>query len=59
MLFRSGYLNLKATKTIGRYLRIAMFVNRLLDWLPSYRTNGLLIRRSANPYFGMELNVSI
>ena len=55
----AGYLNLKATKTIGRYLRIAMFVNRLLDWLPSYRTNGLLIRRSANPYFGMELNVSI
>ena len=54
----AGYLNLKATKTIGRYLRIAMFVNRLLDWLPSYRTNGLLIRRSANPYFGMELNVS-
>lgn len=52
----AGYLNLKATKTIGRYLKVALFVNRLLDWLPSYRANGLLIRRSSNPYFGMELN---
>ena len=55
----AGYLNLKATKTIGRYLKVALFVNRLLDWLPSYRANGLLVRRSSNPYFGMELNFSI
>ncbi|MCM1377437.1 MAG: TonB-dependent receptor [Clostridium sp.] len=55
----AGYLNLKATKQLGKHFRIALFVNRILDWLPSYRSNGLLVRRSANPYFGMELNVTI
>ena len=53
----AGYLNLKATKQIGKHVRIALFVNRILDWLPSYYSNGLLVRRSANPYFGMEVNL--
>ncbi len=55
----AAYLNLKATKSIGRHIRIALFVNRIIDWLPDYRANGLLIRRASNAYFGMELNLSI
>lgn len=54
-----GYINLKATKKIGKSLRIALFINRILDILPDYYSNGLLVRRSSSPYFGMELNVSI
>ncbi|MBD5190677.1 MAG: TonB-dependent receptor plug domain-containing protein [Bacteroidales bacterium] len=55
----AGYFNLKATKSIGRHFKIALFVNRILDWLPDYRANGLLVRRSSDAYFGMELNISI
>ena len=55
----AGYLNIKATKTIGKHVRIALFVNRMIDWLPDYKANGLLIRRASSAYFGMELNVSI
>ena len=50
------YVNLKATKQIGKHLNIAVFANRMLDYLPNYHSNGLLIRRSSDPYFGMELN---
>lgn len=53
------YLNLKATKTIGKWLRVALFVNRIVDYLPSYRRNGLTVRRSADAYFGMELNFTL
>ncbi len=55
----AGYFNLKATKTIGKHLKVALFVNRILDWLPDYRSNGLLVRRSTDAYFGMELNLSL
>ena len=53
------YLNLKATKTIGRYLRVAFFVNRIIDYLPDYQSNGLTVRRTSDSYFGMELNFSL
>ena len=53
------YVNLKATKTIGKNLKVAVFANRLLDYLPDYRSNGLMVRRTASPYFGMELNFSL
>jgi len=53
------YVNLKATKEIGRHLKMAVFVNRILDYLPNYKSNGLIIRRTSDPYFGMELNVTI
>ena len=53
------YINLKATKTIGKKLRVAVFVNRLLDYLPTYTANGLTIRRTADAYFGMELNFTL
>ncbi|MDE7125225.1 MAG: outer membrane receptor protein, partial [Muribaculaceae bacterium] len=55
----AGYLNLKATKLVGRYLRIAMFVNKIIDWLPDYKSNGLTVRRSSDSYFGMEATVTI
>lgn len=53
------YLNLKASKQIGRLLRVSLFVNSILDWLPDYEMNGITIRRHADPYFGMELNLTI
>ena len=53
------YVNLKATKTIGKWLRLSLFANRILDYLPSYKMNGLLIRRNVDPYFGMELNFTL
>lgn len=53
------YVNLKATKTIGKWLKVAVFVNRILDWMPDYRSNGLIVRRSTDSYFGMELNFTL
>ncbi|MDE7443951.1 MAG: outer membrane receptor protein, partial [Muribaculaceae bacterium] len=52
------YLNLKATKTLGKHLRIALFVNRMIDYLPDYQSNGLTVRRVSSPYFGMEMNAN-
>lgn len=51
-------VNLKATKKIGRYVHLALFVNRLLSVSPDYYRNEQLIRRSYSPYFGMEMNLS-
>lgn len=53
------YVNLKATKSIGRSLRVSVFVNRLLDYLPDYTWGGLTVRRNSDAYFGMELNFSL
>ena len=53
------YVNLKATKQIGKHLKVAVFANRLLDYMPDYKSNGLTVRRISDPYFGMELNVSL
>lgn len=52
------YLNLKATKQIGRWLRISAYVNRIIDYLPDYTSNGLTIRRSSEAYFGMEATLT-
>lgn len=53
------YVNLKATKDFGKYIRLALFVDRLLDYAPDYKSNGYTIRRNVNPYFGMELNIRL
>ena len=53
------YVNLKASKTIGRSLKIAVFVNRIVDYLPDFKSNGLTVRRSSDAYFGMELNLTL
>ena len=53
------YLNFKATKQIGRHLRISAFVNRIIDYLPEYKSNGLTIRRASEAYFGMEATLTL
>lgn len=53
------YVNLKATKKIGNWLKLSAFVNRILDYLPDYRSNGITIRRYANAYFGMEATLTL
>lgn len=53
------YLNLKATKKLGRWMRISAFVNRIVDYLPDYKSNGLTVRRNSDAYFGMEINITI
>lgn len=52
------YLNLKATKQIGRWLRLSAFVNRIVDYLPDYQSNGIAIRRHSEAYFGMEATLT-
>lgn len=50
-------INLKITKTLySNKISASMFVNRIINCYPSYKANGATIRRSARPYFGMELN---
>ena len=54
------YFNLKATKKFYHdKLAVSLFVNRLLAIAPDYYMNGAFVRRSTNPYFGMELNVKL
>ncbi|MCM1484429.1 MAG: TonB-dependent receptor plug domain-containing protein [Muribaculaceae bacterium] len=53
------YLNLKATKQIGKWMRISAFVNRIVDYLPEYKSNGVTIRRLSDVYFGMEANITL
>ncbi len=52
------FVNLKATKQIGRILKVSAFVNRIIDYLPDYKVNGLTVRRTSDAYFGMEANLS-
>lgn len=53
------YVNLKATKEIGKLMRVAVFVNRIIDRLPDYKSNGITVRRGTDAYFGMEINITI
>ena len=53
------YVNLKATKKIGKWLKLSAFVNRILDYLPDYDSNGVTIRRYADAYFGMEATLTL
>lgn len=54
------FLNLKVTKDFGKWMKLALFVNRMIDYMPDYTTNsGLKVRRTSKPYFGMEVNFSI
>lgn len=52
-------INLKASKRIGKYLNLALYVNRLLGIYPDYTLRGVLQRRTSEaPYFGMEMNLT-
>ena len=54
------FMNLKVTKDFGRWMKIALFVNRMIDYMPDYTTNsGMKVRRTSKPYFGMEMNFNI
>ncbi len=56
------YINLKASKEfLKQKVRVSLFIDRILDYTPDYisEQSGLLIRRSAKPYFGMELTFKI
>ncbi len=56
----AGYLNLKVTKTITKYIKLAFFIDKLFDYAPNYKaSNGVIIRRNVTPYFGMEINIKI
>ena len=55
----SFFVNLKVTKTIGKYMKLAFFANKLIDHTPDFTSNGLIVRRNVKPYFGMELNFSL
>ena len=55
----AGFLNLRVQKTITKYATVALYVNKLLDYLPDYEVDGIRIHRSASPYFGMEINLTI
>lgn len=55
-----AFINLKVTKDFGSHLKLALFINRMLDYMPDYTTaSGLKVRRTSKPYFGMEMNVKI
>ncbi len=53
-------VNLKATKEIGRHVRLSFFVNRLFAYLPRYtgRFNAL-VQRHTSPFFGAEIRVKL
>jgi hypothetical protein len=53
-------VNLKVRKEIGDHLSFSFYVNRLLNYLPDYEIpSGTIMKRSATPYFGMELKLEI
>lgn len=53
-------INLKVTKTLyDDKISVSMFVNRIVNWYPDYEINGVTMRRSGRPYFGMELNFKL
>ena len=56
-----GYftINFKANKSFGKRMNISLFVDRILNYTPSYHRNGVKIYRSVSPYFGMEATLKI
>ncbi len=54
------YVNFKATKDFGKHISIALFADRILDYVPDYERYGIKVRRTAlSPYFGMEINFKL
>lgn len=52
-------VNLKATKAIGKWMRLSFFANKIIDYTPDYYSNGQLIRRNVSPYFGVEASFTL
>ncbi|MDL2296458.1 hypothetical protein LJC68_05785 [Bacteroidales bacterium OttesenSCG-928-B11] len=55
----ASYFNLKVTKTITKYVKLAFFIDKLFDCAPDYTVSGVKVRRNVSPYFGMEINIKI
>jgi len=55
----AAYVNLKVTKKFNKNISIAMYVNRLITYLPSYSIYDYDINRRSSPYFGMELRINL
>lgn len=53
------YVNFKVSKDFGKWAKVALFVDRIIDYLPDYESAGYTIRRTVKPYFGMELKLKI
>lgn len=54
----AGYLNIKMNKSLTKYANLSFFIDKILDYLPDYKAeNGVIVRRSAKPYFGMEIKL--
>ena len=53
-------VNLKITKKLYQdKMAVSLFVNKLLDYTPSYDLFDRHVRREVTPYFGMELNLKL
>lgn len=52
-------VNLKVSKQLGRLFTLSLFANNVLDYLPDYKVGSATLRRTATPYFGMELRIKI
>ncbi|TKG95740.1 TonB-dependent receptor [Puteibacter caeruleilacunae] len=53
-------LNLTVSKTIGDNIDLSFYVNRILNYYPSYtQSNGARVHRNVTPYFGMELKINL
>ena len=53
------FFNLKVSKNLADRLVLSFFANKIIDYSPDYQSNGVTIRRSADPYFGVECNVNL
>ena len=52
-------VNLKVSKQLGKHFTLSLFANNVLDYLPDYKVGTATLRRTATPYFGMELRIKI
>lgn len=52
-------INLKVSKQLGKLFTLSLFANNVLDYLPDYKVGTATLRRTATPYFGMELRIKI
>lgn len=52
--------NLKVSKTINKHIHLGFYVNRILHYYADVvRPSGLVEKRDASPYFGMELHIKL
>lgn len=52
-------VNFKMSKLFKDAFRVSLFVNRILDYLPDYKANNVIMKRNSSPYFGAELTIKI